>query len=432
MLFLPVCDLGIDTLIVREIAAQPFSRDKTGRNALGMKLILALVAFTLIAGAAFLEGSHRERLDILLLAGAITVLRTFPMTLCALFRAAQRMEIEAVLVVTQRVLEIVAALITVLAGLGISSLMVLLLGAGFLSAIFAFVLAHRNGFPVKPAFSFVDASSLLRGGLPFALTGISVTLYVQIGTVILGYLLGEEAVGLYRSAYNLVFALSGFAAAIAVALYPAVAQQYKYNRAEAVRLSARSLSTSLLLGLPVATGCTALAGPIIGLLYHAEFAQAATTLRILAWWIPIMYTTTVLGHILAAINRQNLLLAISATNAFVNVALNFLLVPSVGYDGAAIAAVATEAIGLFLLSVVVYRGFGRVYDVRGIARIIVASLLILPLWFLSKTIGVIPLIFAGALIYAAALFTLGAVTREDIKRGLRLVFKRPSGQETEQ
>jgi O-antigen/teichoic acid export membrane protein len=307
--------------------------------------------------------------------------------------------------------------------------MVLMVCAGFLSTLFAVFLARRNGFPTMPKFSKAGAIALLRGGLPFALTGISVTLYIQIGTVILGYLLGEEAVGIYRAAYNLVFALSGFSAAIAVALFPAVAQQYREHREEAVKLYARSLSTSLLLGLPVATGSTALAAPIIAFLYHADFAEAATALRILSWWIPIMYTTSVLGHILAAINRQNLLLAISSANALINVGLNFALIPLMGHDGAAAATVVTELIGLLLLSIAVHRRFGQVYDLSSIARIAGASILILPLWFLTGAIGVVALVFAGALVYVLALLGLGAITIEDMKRAFRLVFKRPATQE---
>jgi O-antigen/teichoic acid export membrane protein len=429
-LFLPLCDLGIETLIVREIATHPESREEKGRNALGMKLVLAVATFGLIAAVALVEGSHREHLEILLLAGAVTILRAVPTTLSTLFRAAQRMELEAILVVTQRVFEILAALITVLAGLELTTLMILLCGAGLLSTAFAAVLARRNGFPIRPAFSPAAAVSLIRGGLPFALTGLATTLYMQIGTVIIGYFMSEQAVGIYRSAYNLVFGLSGFAGAISVALFPAVAQQYKENRAEAVRLTSRSISISLLLGLPVATGCMAVAGPIVRLLYHAEFAQAATTLRILTWWIPIMSTTSILGFVLAATNRQNLLLAIAVVNAITNLALNFLLIPLIGYNGAAIASVATETVGLLLLSTVVYKGFGSIYDLPGIIRILAASLLMLPLWFLSNTFGAIPLIITGAAVYAGALLALGAITPEDIRRGLRFVLRRPSGEAT--
>jgi O-antigen/teichoic acid export membrane protein len=426
MLFLPVCDLGIDTLIVREIAAHPETREQTGRNALGTKLILAFVAFALIAVAAFLEGSHRDRFDILLLAGAITILRAFPTTLNAFFRAAQKMEIEAILVVSQRSLEIVAALVTVIAGFDLFVLMVLMTCSGLLGTALAFYVARRNGFPATPAFSVTGISTLLRGGLPFALTGISVTLYIQIGTVILGYIRGESAVGIYRSAYNLIFALSGFSAAIAIALFPAVAQQYRDNRTEAVRLSARSLSTSLMLGLPVATGCTALAAPIIAFLYRADFAQAATALRILSWWIPVMYATSVLGHILAAINKQNLLLAISVANALINVALNFALIPLMGHDGAAIATVATELIGLLMLSIAVKRWFGWVYDVAAFVRVAGAAGLILPLWFLSGAVGAVPLVLAGAAIYVVTLLWFGAITIDDVKRVFRMMLKRPT------
>jgi O-antigen/teichoic acid export membrane protein len=151
------------------------------------------------------------------------------------------------------------------------------------------------------------------------------------------------------------------------------------------------------------------------------------TLRILSWWIPVMYATTILGHVLAAINRQNLLLAISVGNAAVNVALNLILIPAIGHDGTAVATVATEALGLVLLSTAIYRIFGPVFDARAVARIAAAAALMLPLAFLSGTVGVVPLAIGGTVVYVAALVVFGAVTRGDIERAARLAFMRRTG-----
>jgi O-antigen/teichoic acid export membrane protein len=145
-----------------------------------------------------------------------------------------------------------------------------------------------------------------------------------------------------------------------------------------------------------------------------------------------MYTTSVLGHILAAINRQNLLLAISAANAVINVALNFALIPLMGHDGAAAATVITELIGLLMLSTAVSRRFGQVFDFSSIARISAASFLILPLWFLTDWVGVVPLVLAGGLIYMLALLGLGAVTLDDAKRVISVVSKRSTTREVGQ
>jgi stage V sporulation protein B len=141
-----------------------------------------------------------------------------------------------------------------------------------------------------------------------------------------------------------------------------------------------------------------------------------------------MYTTTILGHILAAVNRQNLLLAISVVNAVVNVLLNLLLIPMIGLDGTAVATVATESLGLVLLSTAIYRIFGKVYDPGAIARVAAAATTILPLSLLSGTVGVIPLVIGGALVYIAALLATGVLTREDLRRAVRLLFHPPTGQ----
>ncbi len=422
-LFVPLCDLGIDTLLVREIAANPKERTPLARSALGTKLLLTLASIALIAAAAALQTPDRQRLEILVLAGIFIAFRTFPLTYGAFFRADQRMHIDALFTVSTKVLEVAAVIITMYAGLATRDLFFLLILSGLASTALAVALAHRTGFPTFPMFS-QTSRTLLRKGLPFAFTAIAVTVNIQLGTVLLGYLLDERAVGLYRSSFNLVIAFGGFSSAISLALFPAVSQQYRINPPEAVRLTSRAIDMTLLVGLPVAVGGAVLAPHIILLLYSAEFAEAATTLRIIVWWIPIMFMTSVLGYVLAAINRQNVLLVVAIMNAAANVLFTIILVPFLQHNGAALAAVMTEALGFAVSSTVLLRRFGKIFSAGRIVRICFASAFLIPLAFLEQSVHVVILIAMGAVMYAGGLFALRLVTMADVSHALALLKSR--------
>lgn len=290
--------------------------------------------------------------------------------------------------------------------------------------IYVVLLARHAHYRLAPALGLPVVRHLMQGGFPFALIGISVQIYFQIATVMLGVLAGDAAVGLYRAAYNLVFALSAFSAAVALSLFASVAHSYQSDRDKAIRISSQAIAFSLVLALPAAVGGTILAPQIIGLLYPKEFAPAAATLQILLWWLPFSFLTNLLGHMLGAINRQKLVLIVSVINAAVNVALNILLIPGFADRGAATATVATEFVGFIILTVLVLRALGHVYELSRIFRIVLSSASLLPLLFLRDFLPVLANIAVGAALYSATLFTFKIVGRNEVRNMYAAVMGR--------
>jgi O-antigen/teichoic acid export membrane protein len=414
-LFAPLCDLGIDTAIVREMAAHPESRGDTARTALGLKLLFSSVTVALLAAASLLEPVHRGHPDVLRLAGLLTVLRAAPATVSAQFRAEQRMGLDAMTAVLQRLLEVLALAGAAAAGLDLERLLLLLAAANAAGLALTAAIAAPRGFRVLPGFSGPVASRLLGQGLPFALSGLAVTFSIQGGTVILGHLSGEAAVGVFRPAFSLVSAIGGMSAPVCLALYPAIAAHYERDHALAVRLSARSLCTALALGVPGALLCSLLAGPVIDLLYPGPFAASAGVLRILAWWIPPLFVSNVLSHVLAAIGCRKTVLLACLANAAANAGLSVSLVPALGPEGVAAALVSAEFFGLVLVAAAVLRRFGNPFDLRRIAGIAAAALAIGPVALLRDFIPVVPLALAAAGAYGAALLAFGAVRLADLR-----------------
>ncbi|MBI3766309.1 MAG: polysaccharide biosynthesis C-terminal domain-containing protein, partial [Ignavibacteriales bacterium] len=176
--------------------------------------------------------------------------------------------------------------------------------------------------------------------------------------------------------------------------------------------------------LPIAFGATVMAQPLISVLYKESFASAVLTLQILVWWLPIMYVTNVLGHILGAIKLQKLVLAVSSINALVNIGMNLILIPLYTDRGAAVTTVLTELLGLCVLSYIVVRRFGSVFDIKRITRLAIANLIILPIVFFNTALNVGILILIGAVLYTGALFGLRAISMQDITELKRIFFSR--------
>ena len=119
---------------------------------------------------------------------------------------------------------------------------------------------------------------------------------------------------------------------------------------------------------------------------------------------------------LGAIGLQRKVLLIAITNAVFNVIVNFYFIPHFGPVGASITTVATEILGFVLLALFVRKHFGHVYQPGKFLRVACASLFILPLMVLNGQINVVVLGIASAIIYFIALFLLGAITTQDIRK----------------
>ncbi|MBI1805769.1 MAG: flippase [Ignavibacteria bacterium] len=423
-LFVPLCDLGVDTFLTRELSARVGDRGTLIGTTLALKAALSFVAFGLIAGVNHLLAHPHEQQLYVLIAGGITIIRAYTSSFTILFRADQRMGFDANTTITAKLFEVGSIAAAIILKLSLLHFFALLLISSLLQLLYTYVLARKNSFLPRLSVLKHDVLHLVRGGLPFALTGISVMIYFQIDTVMLSFLAGERSVGIYRAATNLVFALSGFSASVVIALFPVVAQNYQQNSENAVRISSHAIYYSLLFSLPIAFGATVMAQPLISVLYKESFASAVLTLQILVWWLPIMYVTNVLGHILGAIKLQKLVLAVSSINALVNIGMNLILIPLYTDRGAAVTTVLTELLGLCVLSYIVVRRFGSVFDIKRITRLAIANLIILPIVFFNTALNVGILILIGAVLYTGALFGLRAISMQDITELKRIFFSR--------
>ncbi len=421
-LFTPLCDLGIDMFIVRELSINPNKRSVVAGTALSIKSGLTLVSILFITGSFYIIYGSAPLLPFIFLAAAVVSIRNVSGTFSALFRANQHLTLDSIIQISAKLFELAAVLIAIFLKADVFLLFIILLFFASFQLGFTFHLAHRNAYLSSLSFSYRYVIYLLKGGLPFVLTSISVFIYFQIDAVMLSTLVGEYATGIYRSATNLVFSLNAFSAAIVIALFPMIAKIFSTNREDAIKIASNAMFYSLLLAFPLAIGTTVLAGPIIHLLYKNSFAEASSSLRILIWWIPVSFATNIFGHILGAIGLQRKVLLISAINAVFNVVTNLYFIPKFGAVGASITTVATELLGFISLTIVVTKHFGFVFQVRRLLKIVLASLIIVPLIGFSRNIHVGILIGFGIILYIMALFILRALGKKDFEQLKAIIY----------
>lgn len=202
----------------------------------------------------------------------------------------------------------------------------------------------------------------LYNAAPFLVNGMFTTINLRADIFLLGVMKGPAAAGIYtaatRGALLLVLALS----AIVTASQPTLATLYAQG--EIAHLKQVLTMTSRLALLISLIGCTiliVLRRVLLGLLFGPAFTYGATALVILSVARVINASTGSLAPFLAMTNQAKILSISLGTEAILNVALNYLLIPIMGLNGSAIATGGSMALMNIVLASWVYRYRG--YDV---------------------------------------------------------------------
>lgn len=196
---------------------------------------------------------------------------------------------------------------------------------------------------------------LLTYGIPLTLTFALTFIVSMSDRFLLGWYLGASAVGLYAAGYDLAFQSLGMLMIIVnLAAYPVVVQALAQRGIEAAQEQLRKqLSMLLAIIIPSAAGLAICSQNIGGVFLGESFRESATTI------IPWIALTTVISGIKSYYLDLSFQLGhntvgqvyIMLISALSNVALNVILVPVMGIQGALIGSAGAYTIG-FLLSLV--------------------------------------------------------------------------------
>jgi O-antigen/teichoic acid export membrane protein len=168
---------------------------------------------------------------------------------------------------------------------------------------------------------------------------------------------GAAAVGLYGAGVVIAEGLWMPSQAVSTALFPTIAAEpTESTRRSITPLVARN---TLWLTAILAAVLAVAAGAVVDLLYSSRFGASAGAVRALAPGIVLFSAARVLGNDIAARGRPLVNSGIAAASVVCNIALNVVLIPRYGIDGAAWASTGSYSL-VYLATAVVY---GKIADV---------------------------------------------------------------------
>lgn len=208
-----------------------------------------------------------------------------------------------------------------------------------------FNLHHARGILLRKTKALLDFRRHIRPlSLVYALSFVT-SIYLNLDTVMLGFLSSSASVGYYASSMKLTKMLLSVVTSFGGVMLPRLSF-YVANgqQAEFDRMLRKSFSFVFLMCLPIIAGMMLLAPDLLVVVAGERYLPAAACAFVTAPVILFIGLSNILGiQILYPLGKDKLVVASVAVGAVLSFTLNLILIPRHAHFGAAVATLISEA-----------------------------------------------------------------------------------------
>jgi O-antigen/teichoic acid export membrane protein len=351
-LFAALATLGLDTFIVKELHQFPKKRDTILGTAFFLKISAGLLGLPLI----YVFWLYFPLSD-------IPYLFIFILSFSGIFQSLTiidsyfQSEVKSKYIMQVQIVgNIVSAIIKLTLIYAFSAELIYFIYAYLFDILLlslGYLIVYKNqGLSIfKWNFDKELAKKLLHLSWPLIISGIMVSVYMKIDVIMLKQILGEggnAASGAYATVVMFSEALNFVPVVIVSSLFPAILNA-KRDSPERYQKRLQNLFDlmvwiSLSFAIVISIG-----SPLIYKLFKPEYASAAPVLSAHVWGSMFVFLGVASSQFLITEGFNKLTFVRTGVGAAINIILNFLLIPSMGMMGTAIATVIAYFSATFLI-----------------------------------------------------------------------------------
>lgn len=335
MLFAAVASLGLDQVIVKELHTYPKERDRILGTAFGMKFIAGMVCIPVIYLSWFFFSLEDTPYIYVLILSFIGIFQSFNV-IDSYFQAEVRSKY---IMQVQIAGTLFSALIKIVLIYTKSPLELFIYAsiADFIwLALGYFIIYNRKGRRLLNwRFDSKLSKKLIAFSWPLIISGIMVSLYMNIDQLMLHEMIGAAAQGTYTTAVNFSAALYFIPSAIVSSLFPAILNARRDDPERYQKRLQNLYDLMVWFSMSFALVVT-FASPLI-YKFMPKYSEAGPILAVHVWSGIFVFLGTANGQYMIAENFSKLTFFRTGIGAVINILLNLWLIPLMGIMGAAIA-----------------------------------------------------------------------------------------------
>lgn len=342
-IFSVLATLGLDTLVVIALIKDESKRDKI----LGTSLILRIIASAVVILILFIivNLSQQEASAGLLIyiIGCSAFFESFGV-IDYLFQskvmAKYAVWSQMIALVTISIIRIV--LVNLNASLEWFAVTYVIDFAVLAIGLVTFYSRHIDSI-LKWKFDFGVGKKFLKDCWPIVTASLAVTIYLRVSQIMIKWMLGDEANGMYSVAIRLCEMWNFIPVAMCASLFPAILNAKKIS--EELYLSRLQLlyDAMVIISIGIALPMTFLSGFIVRFLFGEAFGEASNILVLYIWSSVFVFLGVANGKWIISENLQIFRMVSLIASAIINIVLNYILIKAIGLNGAAISSLVAFA-----------------------------------------------------------------------------------------
>jgi len=414
--------IGMEELVIREVAKEPSSSFKFLVNTLILRGIFALIGYGILVGLVTLVFNYDTTVQrIIMLQGSGILPEGFIAIFFSIFNGNKKFKWMALVSFGENAFQLIIGGLALWIGAKLEILIVVLLGGSWFGVLIGFYLFIRLANELdylnvndnvnitrnwRPDWGF--CKQVLTKTIPFAVIISITSLDLQLDIILLSALNTISEVGIYSAARLVVTLLSILPQAIRMVIYPSMTHAYATSKAQIYRIYSQSWYYLALIGLPITLGGAILARPILDIIYRQQvpvtmvWALSVLMIDLLANFIYLPST-----RLMVISDHQILLSILLGFSMGITILIGYALIPYIGIVGISIARAAASwvyflSVEFYVLRFILPRHRGIIQAIKPLFATLVMAIIV---WFLRKY-SLFLVIPTGALLYGLLMISL--------------------------
>lgn len=425
-LFSIIGDLGLQTLIIKDISKNPDKASEYFNNLFLFRIFIGFIfVFSVFIFSLFVKSPPTlEQIMIYAIGVVFFLLGNFNL---AFLNGFQEIKYQALSDIVQKLIYTLGTIVVIILNYKLFGIIVASAVSSFFMFVFSFF-AIKKFIKIKRLNinkKYIKEKVILAS--PFILTSIFWMIYFNIDRVFLTYFKGNYATGLYSISYTFIGFLLSILAIINTTFLP-VLSNFSTDKPKLEAIVKKYLYLLYLFIIPVTIGGIYLAPKIISLVFGSQYLGGTLAFQLIMFFFLLNAIGVVNYYLLITNNLEKYSLKLLGLSAATNILLNLIFIPWLGIVGAAITTIISEIV-IFIGSYIKIKAIIKINYLSQTFKPILAGTLMLlgiiiftsffPKGILHNNFDVLITIAVGGLIYMATLFVTKAITIKQIKEMLK-------------
>jgi O-antigen/teichoic acid export membrane protein len=419
-IFDSLADLGLYSLMVREISKPDVDEKKVANNIFTIRLI-AVLLFMIIASMIVWVFPYSEQVKNGTMIVALSfVFMSLGQVLMGIFQKYLKTDRAALADIVGRVVQFVLVVVVIKLSLGFYGIIFsLVVGCLFYFLLVLFFAKKYVKFSLEVDFSYWK--KLLKATFPIAVSIVLTLIYFKIDSIFLSIpainknsLSPISDVGVYGIAYKILEGLIFFPSMFVGLIMPLLSNSAIVDPEKFKKVFQKTLDILIIFIIPLVIGILMLSLPVVTLVGGNDFNSSAPVLNILAIAIGLIFLGNLFGNSIIALNKQKSGAWIYFTGMVFNIITNLIFIPKYAYLGAAWTTTATELLVTVMMIILIYKTT-HYFPKFKIIKPLIAGGLMAGFLHLFYDFNVIFLAGGGLIVYLVALYLIRGIKKEEIQ-----------------